>query len=104
MRQSRFNGNATASETITQELIELPATRRDGAAKIKREDLRAIIEAEGDKLENAIIFCNRKVEVDILAKSLTKHKLDAAPIHGDLDQSLRSRTLERFRNGELGVG
>ncbi|MFU8897267.1 MAG: DEAD/DEAH box helicase [Roseinatronobacter sp.] len=92
---------ATASETITQELIELPATRRDGAAKIKREALRAIIEAEGDKLENAIIFCNRKVEVDILAKSLTKHKLDAAPIHGDLDQSLRTRTLERFRAGEL---
>ena len=92
---------ATASETILQELIELPATRRDGAAKIKREALRAIIEAEGDKLENAIIFCNRKVEVDILAKSLTKHKLDAAPIHGDLDQSLRTRTLERFRAGEL---
>ena len=92
---------ATASETIAQELIELPATRRDGAAKIKREALRAIIEAEGDKLENAIIFCNRKVEVDILAKSLTKHKLDAAPIHGDLDQSLRTRTLERFRAGEL---
>ena len=92
---------ATASENIAQELIELPATRRDGAAKIKREALRAIIDAEGDKLENAIIFCNRKVEVDILAKSLTKHKLDAAPIHGDLDQSLRTRTLERFRNGEL---
>ncbi len=92
---------ATASETITQELIELPATRRDGAAKVKREALRAIIEAEGDKLENAIIFCNRKVEVDVLSKSLTKYKLDAAPIHGDLDQSVRTRTLERFRNGEL---
>lgn len=92
---------ATASETITQELIELPATRRDGAAKVKREALRAIIEAEGDKLENAIIFCNRKVEVDVLYKSLSKHKLDAAPIHGDLDQSVRTRTLERFRAGEL---
>ncbi|TVP71463.1 MAG: DEAD/DEAH box helicase [Rhodobacteraceae bacterium] len=92
---------ATASETITQELIELPATKRDAAAKLKREALRAIIEAEGDKLENAIIFCNRKVEVDILSKSLSKHKLDAAPIHGDLDQSLRTRTLERFRAGDL---
>ena len=92
---------ATASETIAQELIELPATRRDGASKVKREALRAIIEAEGDKLENAIIFCNRKVEVDVLSKSLIKHKLDAAPIHGDLDQSVRTRTLERFRAGEL---
>ncbi len=92
---------ATASENITQELIELPATRRDGAAKLKREALRAIIETEGDTLENAIVFCNRKVDVDILSKSLSKHKLDAAPIHGDLDQSVRTRTLEKFRAGEL---
>jgi superfamily II DNA/RNA helicase len=92
---------ATASETIAQELIELPATRRDGAAKLKREALRAIIKAEGDKIENAVIFCNRKVDVDILSKSLQKYKFDAAPIHGDLDQSVRTRTLEKFRAGEL---
>ncbi len=92
---------ATASETIAQELIQLSPTRRDAAAKAKRDALRAIIEAEGEALENAIIFCNRKVEVDVLAKSLIKHKLDAAPIHGDLDQSVRTRTLDRFRNGEL---
>lgn len=92
---------ATASENIAQELIELPATRRDAAAKLKRAALRDIIESAGDTLENAIIFCNRKVDVDILSKSLLKHKLDAAPIHGDLDQSVRTRTLERFRAGEL---
>jgi len=92
---------ATASETITQELIELDASRRDVAAKRKREALRAIIAQEGEKIENAVIFCNRKVDVDILAKALTQHKLDAAPIHGDLDQSVRTRTLEKFRAGEL---
>ncbi len=92
---------ATASETIAQELIELSATRRDSAAKQKRDALRAIIESEGEKIENAVIFCNRKVDVDILAKALIKHKLDAAPIHGDLDQSMRTRTLEKFRAGEL---
>ncbi len=92
---------ATASETITQELIELTATRRDAAAKAKREALRELIKAEGDKLENAVIFCNRKVDVDILSKSLLTHKFDAAPIHGDLDQSVRTRTLEKFRAGEL---
>ncbi|MCC5991995.1 MAG: DEAD/DEAH box helicase [Rhodobacteraceae bacterium] len=92
---------ATASETITQELIALDATRRDTAAKIKREALRELIAAEDDSLENAVIFCNRKVDVDIVAKSLIKHKLDAAPIHGDLDQSVRTRTLDKFRAGEL---
>ncbi|SDE66012.1 Superfamily II DNA and RNA helicase [Paracoccus isoporae] len=92
---------ATTSETITQKLVEITPTRRDQTAKQKRELLRALIEAEGEGLKNAIIFCNRKTEVDIVAKSLKKHGLDAAPIHGDLDQSQRTRTLESFRDGSL---
>merc|ERR1712137_508198 len=48
-----------------------------------------------------IVFCNRKSEVDIVAKSLTKHGHDAAPIHGDLPQAYRTQTLDKFRNGEL---
>ncbi|MFZ1726340.1 MAG: DEAD/DEAH box helicase [Albidovulum sp.] len=92
---------ATASETIEQRLIELYPTRRDQATKQKRELLRAIIAAEGDACTNAILFCNRKTEVDILAKSLKKYGLDASPIHGDLDQSQRTRTLDGFRDGSL---
>ncbi|MEM6652800.1 MAG: C-terminal helicase domain-containing protein, partial [Pseudomonadota bacterium] len=48
-----------------------------------------------------IVFCNRKREVDIVAKSLSKHGFSAAPIHGDLPQSARMETLGRFRDGEL---
>ena len=92
---------ATASETIAQELVVLNSPRRDMAAKVKRDALRDLIRAEGDKLENAIIFCNRKVDVDVLSKSLSKHGFDCAPIHGDLDQSVRTRTLEKFRAGQL---
>ncbi|WBU54680.1 DEAD/DEAH box helicase [Paracoccus sp. SCSIO 75233] len=92
---------ATTSETITQKLVEITPTRKDQTAKQKRELLRALIEAEGEKLKNAIIFCNRKTEVDIVAKSLKKHGYDAAPIHGDLDQSQRMRTLDGFRDGSL---
>ncbi|MFK5047769.1 helicase-related protein, partial [Klebsiella pneumoniae] len=51
--------------------------------------------------DSGIVFCNRKTEVDIVAKSLKVHGLDAAPIHGDLDQSMRMKTLEMFRKGEL---
>ncbi|PQO24516.1 DEAD/DEAH box helicase [Rhodobacteraceae bacterium WD3A24] len=91
---------ATASETIEQRLIELSAPRRD-AFKAKADALRAVIQDEGEDCRNAIIFCNRKIDVDTLAKSLKKHGLDAAPIHGDLDQSLRTRTLEGFRDGTL---
>ncbi|QLH13918.1 DEAD/DEAH box helicase [Paracoccus pantotrophus] len=92
---------ATTSETITQKLIEITPTRRDQTAKQKRELLRALIRAEGEGLKNAIIFCNRKTEVDIVAKSLKAHGFDAAPIHGDLDQRHRMATLDGFREGTL---
>ena len=92
---------ATTSETITQKLVQITPTRRDQAAKQKRELLRALIRAEGETCTNAIIFCNRKSDVDIVAKSLKAHGLNAAPIHGDLDQSQRMRTLDAFRDGSL---
>jgi superfamily II DNA/RNA helicase len=92
---------ATASETIEQRLIHIVPARRDQSAKAKRELLRAVIRAEGEACTNAILFCNRKTEVDILAKSLKSHGLDAAPIHGDLDQSQRMKTLDGFRDGTL---
>ncbi|MHA3980290.1 DEAD/DEAH box helicase [Halovulum sp. GXIMD14794] len=92
---------ATAAETIEQAVCKITPSRRDRADKEKRDALRALIDAEGEKLTNGIIFCNRKRDVDIVAKSLAKHGYDAAPIHGDLDQSIRTRTLESFRDGGL---
>ncbi len=92
---------ATASETIEQGVVMFKGSRRDREATEKRKLLRDMIAAEGDKCSNAIIFCNRKSDVDIVAKSLKKYGLDAAPIHGDLDQSQRTRTLDLFRSGEL---
>ncbi|SIS70689.1 Superfamily II DNA and RNA helicase [Roseivivax lentus] len=94
---------ATASETIAQGVLMLKPTRRDRTDSEKRKALRALVDAEGESLTNAIIFCNRKVDVDIVAKSLKKYGYDAAPIHGDLEQSVRTRTLDGFRNGELKI-
>ncbi|MCV2878737.1 DEAD/DEAH box helicase [Sedimentimonas flavescens] len=92
---------ATTSETITQKLVQITPPRRDQAAKAKRELLRALIQAEGESCTNAIIFCNRKSDVDIVAKSLKTHGFNAAPIHGDLEQSQRMKTLDAFREGGL---
>lgn len=92
---------ATASETIEQAVCMFRASKREQAAKDKREILRRLIRGEGDSLTNGIVFCNRKRDVDIVAKSLSKHGFDAAAIHGDLDQSLRTKTLQGFRDGDL---
>lgn len=93
---------ATTSENITQGLCAFKPSRRDRADSEKRKLLRALIEAEtANKLKNGIIFCNRKRDVDIVAKSMKKYGLNASPIHGDLDQSLRMKTLNGFRSGEI---
>ncbi|WP_171099490.1 MULTISPECIES: DEAD/DEAH box helicase [unclassified Ruegeria] len=92
---------ATASETIEQGVVMFKGGRRDREASAKRKVLRALIDAEGEKCTNAIIFCNRKTDVDICAKSLKKYGYNAAAIHGDLDQSQRMKTLDGFRDGSL---
>ncbi|MDJ0388674.1 DEAD/DEAH box helicase [Roseomonas sp. E05] len=65
----------------------------------KREALRRLIRSED--VQNALIFCNRKRDVDVLYKSLTKHGFQAGALHGDLAQSVRFATLEKFKAGEL---
>lgn len=91
----------STSDTITQKLIEVKPSRKDRTFAEKREVLRAIIRAEGASCTNAIIFCNRKMDVDVVAKSLKQHGFNASPIHGDLDQSVRTRTLDGFRDGSV---
>ncbi len=92
---------ATTSTTITQALIEVKPVRKDRSFGDKRAVLRALIKAEGEACTNAIIFCNRKMDVDVVAKSLKSHGFNAAPIHGDLAQSERMKTLDAFRDGTL---
>ncbi len=94
---------ATTGENIEQGVVMFRPSRRDRAtaAKEKRALLRALIEGEGEGCSNAIIFCNRKADVDVVAKSLKKHGYDAEPIHGDLEQSRRMEVLQGFRDGTL---
>ncbi len=92
---------ATTSETIAQKLVQFTPSRRDRSFTEKRAVLRALVKAEGETCTNAIVFCNRKVDVDVVAKSLKSHGFNAAPIHGDLDQSVRTKTLDAFRDGTL---
>nr|WP_319252075.1 DEAD/DEAH box helicase [uncultured Celeribacter sp.] len=94
---------ATSGENIEQHVVMFKGSRRDRAASEKRKLMRALIDAEGENLKNGIIFCNRKTDVDIVSKSLNKYGYDAAPIHGDLDQSQRNATLEKFREGQIKI-
>jgi superfamily II DNA/RNA helicase len=69
------------------------------SAREKRETLRAVIASES--VQNALIFCNRKRDVDVLATSLRRHGFKAAGLHGDMAQSARTATLQSFRDGAI---
>ena len=94
---------ATASESIKQSVVMFNPKRKEREASEKRQLLRQLIDSEGKNCTNAIVFCNRKTDVDICSKSLNKYGYQAAPIHGDLDQTKRTETLESFRDGDLRI-
>jgi superfamily II DNA/RNA helicase len=83
---------ATVASTVAQHL----ALVREHD---KREALRRLVRTEDVK--NALVFCNRKRDVDILCKSLLRHGFNAGQLHGDMTQPKRTETLERFKQGEL---
>ncbi|PWR23883.1 DEAD/DEAH box helicase [Zavarzinia compransoris] len=85
---------SSTATTITQRLAVVDEAD-------KRPALRHLLRTE--EIRNAIIFCNRKVDVDIVGKSLQKHGFNAAALHGDMVQSERNVVLERFRAGEVPI-
>ena len=86
---------ATTATTITQTFQFCP----NGEDWAKRDMLRVLLREEG--VRNAIIFCNRKVDVAILLKSMLKHGFNAGALHGDMDQKSRMETLDKFRSGDI---
>lgn len=50
-----------------------------------------------------LVFVNAKDDVDSLCKKLVKAGINAAALHGDKEQAVRSHTLEQFKNQQLTV-
>jgi superfamily II DNA/RNA helicase len=88
---------ASTAITVTQSQVGVGREPHE-----KREVLRTLLRDAAD-LKNAIIFCNRKREVALLAKSLEKHGFSVGALHGDMEQSARTAALDQFRKGELPI-
>jgi len=86
---------ATTVENTTQTLVP-----SGGAPPDKRATLRRIIRG-ADGFKNAIIFCNRKRDVQVVYRSLEKHGFSVGALHGDLDQRARMAALDAFRNDQV---
>ena len=84
--------SASAAETVEQFYVKT-------TPRSKNATLEAIIKQE--KVKNAFIFCNRKRDVDALSTWLKRRGHSAQAMHGDLAQSKRTETLDKFKNGEI---
>ena len=89
---------ATPPATTADRVIQRVALVA-GEPKAKRDALRTLLRETNVK--NGIIFCNRKRDVTIVDRSLRQHGFNAAALHGDLPQSARTETLERFKADEI---
>jgi superfamily II DNA/RNA helicase len=61
--------------------------------------LKRLIETQD--VDKAIIFCNRKRDVSVLRRQLERAGHSARDIHGDLDQSQRTQSLDAFKEGNV---
>ena len=86
---------SSTAKTVTQRLVA--SHNKDYE---KRAVLRDLIKAQDD-LKNAIIFCNRKVDVADLFRSLERHGFSVGALHGDMDQRSRTTMLQNFRDGNI---
>ena len=67
--------------------------------KNKIKAVEAILEEQ--KLVQAIVFCNRKREVNDVYNDMRKNGFKVSAFHGDLTQASRNSTLKAFKEGEI---
>ncbi|MDP1670576.1 MAG: DEAD/DEAH box helicase, partial [Alphaproteobacteria bacterium] len=82
----------SAANTVKQCLVMVDA-------RGKRKALRSLLRSE--PVANAIIFCNRKRDVDMLFRSLKEHGFSVGALHGDMEQRHRLQVLEQFKTDEI---
>lgn len=79
--------------------IDQRLVRVEGGAKL--EALSRILEVE--PVDAAIVFVRTRAACTTLVEQLTARGVNVAGLSGDLDQSLRERTIQRLKRGKVDV-
>ncbi len=99
-KQIRIAAPSSTAITIEQNLIQVPRVpSRTQQTNQKRDILRLLIEQQD--ISSAIVFCNRKCDVDNLHKFLVQEGYITGLIHGGLSQSQRTRALDKFKKKQV---
>jgi ATP-independent RNA helicase DbpA len=84
----------TRSEHIEQLFFEVSIARKNDA----------LVQLLGQlKPEQALVFCNTKIDCQNVEQHLTKAGFDVCALHGDLEQRDRDEAMVRFQNGSVRV-
>jgi len=88
-----------SSETMTVDTISqyyYRVTRKEKNGKLL--DLLNL-----EKPENCLIFCNTKIATDRVSIFLNRKGFSCFPLHGDIPQSKRMKTIEKFKSGDFNI-
>ena len=88
-KEISINPYSSISENIESTFIKTNS-------KNKINDLKKLLQI--NPIKRAVIFCNKKVDIDKVNKFLIKNNFNTICLHGDMDQNLRIKSLERFKD------
>ena len=89
-----INREQVTLENIRQTYIDVPMGR-------KLDALNLILRAYEPKL--CMIFCNTKLMVEEVTQYLSKNGFPAEALHGDLNQSQRTRVMDAFKSARIPI-
>lgn len=87
-----INREQVTLENIRQQYVDVPMGR-------KLDALNLILRAYEPK--RSMIFCNTKLMVEEVAQYLSRNGFGVEALHGDLNQSQRSRVMDAFKSARI---
>ena len=90
----RIKAKTATVDTVTQLCCEVPARQ-------KLDALTRILEVQ--PFDGMVIFVRTKTQTVELADKLQARGFSSAPLNGDMNQSVRERTIGRLKSGDLDI-
>ena len=86
-------------ESTTSENIESIFVKFE--KKNRLSNLKKLIELE--EIRSAVVFCNKKKDIDKVNLFLKKNNYQTVCLHGDMSQSSRIQSLDKFKKGNAQI-
>ena len=97
----RYQSNPAMHSVAPREITVAEMVHR--FVGVHKLDKVKVVSAIAGPVRRTLVFTRTKVAADRLARDLRREGVKASPIHGDLRQAVREKSLKQFIAGELPV-